>query len=525
MGIYVNPGNGRLSADRTREIYVDKSLMLSELNHYISHNINLVCVSRPRRFGKTMAANMIAAYYSRGCDSHNVFSGLEISSSPDFETYLNSFTVIKLDMNGVVNKKGTLKVSDFIDSEVVPELRKTFPGILPEEKINLPMAVMRIFFQTGERFVFIIDEYDVIFREQEYISERENYVSMLTALFKGDDVRQAVALVYLTGILPVLKDKAQSKLNDFRELTMLDAENLAGYFGFTENEVLSLCIEKSMDFDEVKRWYDGYRLNGVEIYSPKSVVTAVEKKRCDDYWTQTASYEALQDLVLLNVDGLRDDITFMICGSEVPVNIRKFRNSALQMKSRDEVLTCLIHLGYLGYDMDREVCFIPNHEIRNEWILSVEDNPDFSKVIAFVRDSRCLLEATWNRDSYRVAQSVKETHMFVSGSLTFNNEGAFQSAIRLAYFYADSFYYVFSELPAGKGFADIVFIPYVAGVPAMMVELKRNDSHQSGIAQIKKREYPKALKNFNDRILAVAISYDGKTKEHQCIIEEFQISL
>lgn len=300
---------------------------------------------------------------------------------------------------------------------------------------------------------------------------------------------------------------------------MVDASPLEDFVGFTVEETLSLCQKHDMDFNELKRWYDGYNLNGTELYSPRSVITAIKKKKCSDHWTQTGSYEALRSFILMNYEGIKDDIISMISGARVHVNILKFLNTMNSFNSKDDVFTYLIHIGYLAYDVETEEYYIPNYEIKTEWINSIEDSPDYKKVMELVNGSKTLLTATWNMDADSVAKSVEKTHMEVTSNLTYNDEGAFQSAIRLAYFYADSYYTVVSKLPTGKGFADIVFIPFVPDKPAIIVELKRNDSAQTAIDQIKKKDYPAVLEKYKDNLLLVGISQSAKSKKHTAIIE------
>ncbi|MGN0906566.1 MAG: AAA family ATPase [Bullifex sp.] len=519
MGIYVNPGKKRLILDRNSELYVDKSMLIAELNRRVNTKDRFICTSRPRRFGKTMAADMLCAYFSGECDSHDAFSGLKIERDPSFESNLNKYTVIAMDVNDAVTCKGRMTVPEYFDSEIIPELRKAFPMVFLDDALSLPLAIKRIYAETQEMFVLIIDEYDVVIRDQRFSGELTDYMDMLISLFKNSSVNQAVALAYLTGILPVIKEKAESKLNDFSEFTMLDAENLARFMGFTEEEVVTLATSNSMDVEQLRMWYDGYSVNGMEIYSPKSIITAVTKKRCDDFWSQTSSMDALRDYVMLNYDGLKEDIISMMAGSRINVNVSKFRNSPMDIRSKDEVFTYLIHLGYLAYDMEKREVYIPNHEIRNEWVNSVDDCPEYSSVIKVVRHSKELLEATWAMDTEKVAEAVKETHMTVTSNLTFNNEGSFQSAIRLAYFYADTCYTIVNELPAGKGYADVAFIPRKSGIPAMIVELKRDDYPVSGMKQIREKEYPRALSAYSRNMLLVSVCYSTDTKEHTCIIE------
>ena len=519
MGTYVNPGTKNFAKDINDDFYVDKSMLIKVLNNRINRRNCYCCVSRPRRFGKTMAANMIAAYYSKGCDSHGLFSDLKISKDSSYEENINKYAVIQLDMNDVVTRKGTSSVSSFINSIVVPELREEYPSINLMDNIDIPGAIQAIYKGTGDRFVFIIDEYDVIIRDQKYSSELDGYLTFLVSLFKNSATAPAIALAYLTGIMPIIKEKTQSKLNNFKEYTMLNAKDMAQFMGFTEDEVKSLSTQSGMEFDELKKWYDGYDLEGLEIYSPKSVISAIEDHECSDYWVETSSYEAVTDYISLDFEGLKEDVISMFTGNRVEVSTSFYRNT-MSFGTKDDVLTYLIHLGYLAYDADTSSCFIPNNEIKDMWALSIERAKGYKDVFQMIKDSKKLLESTWNGDEEAVAESVAKAHMEACSILEYNNEGSFQSAIHLAYYYAKSYYTIVNELPAGKGFADCAFIPYKPDVPAIIIELKKDDSVENAIDQIKNRKYPEALEKYKDNLLLVAISYDSKTKEHRCKIEK-----
>ena len=322
MGTYVNPEIDNFKSSINYKFYVDKSMLIALLNEKLEGVDRFLCVSRPRRFGKTMAANMIAAYYSKNLDSHELFSDLKISKDPSYEYGINKYTVIKLDLNGAATKKGNLTIVQYLKKKVVPELIEAYPSIGLSEDDPIPELLVNIHRATRDKFVFIIDEYDLPIREEKYSEEFEEYKDFLVSLFKGEDTNYTIALAYLTGILPIIKDKTDSGLNNFTEYTMLDADEMAPFMGFTEDEVKSLSTQSGMEFDELKKWYDGYNLNEIEIYSPKSVINSVGKRRCDDYWTQTKSYKALKDYILLDFDGIKNDVISMISGEHIPVNVK-----------------------------------------------------------------------------------------------------------------------------------------------------------------------------------------------------------
>ena len=519
MGTYVNPGLINFNSSKKNKYYIDKSMLIALLNESIGTDNRYLCVSRPRRFGKTMAANMIAAYYSKGCDSHEIFSDLKISKDPTFEENINKYTVIQLDMNDIVINKGAFSVSDYINKVVVAELRNEYPIVDLEDGITLSDSIKRINLLTHDQFVFIIDEYDIVIRDEEYSNDFKDYLKLLVSLFKSSATAPAIAIAYLTGILPIIKEKVQSKLNNFTEYTMVDADDMAPFMGFTEEEVKDLSLKVGMDYEEVKHWYDGYNLKGLEIYSPKSVITAITKKQCADYWSQTSSYEAVTDYISLDLDGLKDDVVSMLSGDRVEVSTSFYRNT-MSFDTKDDVLTYLIHLGYLAYDAEDGTCRIPNNEIKDMWALSMERARGYKEIYRTIKDSKKLLEATWKGDEEAVAEVVAKAHAEACSIQKYNNEGSFQSALHLAYYYAKSCYTIVNELPGGKGFADVAFIPYKPDVPAIIIELKKDDTVDAAISQIRERRYPEALEKYRDNLLLVAITYDSKTKEHRARIEK-----
>ena len=519
MGIYLNPGFNNLNEDKQLINFVDKSMLIATLNKKLNTRDCLICASRPRRFGKTMAANMIAAYYSKGCDSHEVFSDLKISKDASFEENINKYNVIKIDMNGIITRKGDLSVPQYINKVVVAELRKEFPQIELTNSLSLADALLNIYAETGEKFIFIIDEYDVIIRDENYTPELKGYLELLVSLFKSEDVNIAIALAYLTGIMPIIKDKSQSGLNNFKEYTMLDAEDMAPFIGFTVDEVKALADKNNMDFEEIKRWYDGYNLNGVELYSPISIIRAIEKKRCSDYWTQTGSYEAVSDYIELNLNGIKDDVIKMMAGENIEVDVSGFNNNLKSFKIKEDVFTYLIHLGYLAYDVYSKTCRIPNTEIKSEWGWIIGLSKKYKKVGEITNLSKKLLEATYNLEGEEVAKSLEKSHELLTSNLSYNNEQSLQSAIMLSYFYAYAYYTILLEVTTEKGYADIVMVPFVPNIPALVIELKKDKVVGGAIEQIKEKDYPSRLSGYVGNTLLVGISYDSKTKRHTCIIE------
>ncbi len=519
MGIYLNPGFDNLMTDRRGDNYIDKSMLIKELNGFIRKPDPLICVSRPRRFGKTMAANMICAYYTKGCDSHEAFRGLKIADDPSFEEHLNRYNVIKFDLASMAGRRrGGLNTVQTIEKYVVADFITQFPEIHFPENCDLTLAIQTVYQKSGEQFVIIMDEYDYLIREREN-PEIEAYLTFLNTLFKDDSIRPALALAYITGILPIIRDSFQSKLNNFKEFTMVNARRLAPFIGFTREETEYLAEKNGMDMAELERWYDGYCVNGIELYSPKSVIEAVENRKCDDYWTQTGAFDAVSNYVDLNLEGLRDDVVLMLGGQHIPVTVSRYKNTMNDFGRKDDVFTYLIHLGYLAYDEKTRTCRIPNLEIIQEWGWLIGSCGRYRNVYRIVETSGKLYEATVALDAQAVAEGLSKSHELMTSNMSYNNEQSLQSAIMLAYFYAYSYYTVIPECPAGKGYADVIMIPAVPGKPALVIELKRDKTAEKAMEQIKSRSYPSALEKYRGNTILVAVNYDSKTKLHTALLE------
>lgn len=524
MGAFINPGYEVFEMSRNFECFVDKSLLLCELNKLVNGMKRFVCVSRPRRFGKTIMAQMISTYYSRGCDSRSVFEGLEFGKTENFDQYLNKFNIVKIDCNNFssyVNKTGEKSFVNQIQQVVMREFPEEFPEINFSDCNQISECIRKVYKETGEKFVIIMDEYDLEVRMSQPENLHQEYLDFLVSLFKNDNLGPAIALAYITGILPIVKDKFQSKLNNFRQKTMLDTIGFEKSFGFTEDEVKSLCDRFNIDYQECKRWYQGYEIEGVSIFNPEAIVEVIDSKKFKNHWSATGSYESVRTYIEMNHDGTKDSIVKMLSGEKIDIDVNPYDNTLDHFESKDDVFTYLIHLGYLAYDQNNKSCFIPNREVRDEWVTAIRRNANYANVMRFVNESENLLQATINGDENAVSTSIKASHELVCNNLNFNNEGSYQSAIIMAYFYANCKYTIIKEMTTGKGYADVVFIPYVPNLPAIIVELKVNKSTETAITQIRDKEYSQSLSQYQGNLLFVGINYDETTKEHECKIERF----
>lgn len=522
MGIYINPGNENLKIDLNSKIFVDKSLFIKKISDFINTDCRFICVSRPRRFGKTMIGNLMKAYFSKGCDSKEIFENLKIANDPCFEENLNKFNVLSIDFGGFFSSsKNKNEVLLNLYNELLEDFRKEFPSIKFSEKDSVAKMIQRVYTETNTQFIIIIDEYDVLVREQIPEDIFKSYLELLNSLFKNNELSPAIALAYLTGILPIVRDKVQSKLNVFKESTMLEPFGLEEFFGFTKAEVKALCREYKMKFKECEEWYDGYKIGKISVYNPNSLVEAMMRRKFKNYWHSTGSYEVVSDYIKLDYDGVKTAVLDMISGREVPVNAVDFKNRLDEIKTKDNVLTYLIHLGYLNYDEDTGLCRIPNREIKEEWMSALQDADNFSKIAEMIADSDRLLYYTQKCDAEKVAEALDEAHLAVSNPKNYNNEASLQAAIRLAYFTASSKYTVIQELTTGYGFADMGFIPLDKKDPAMIIELKYDKDAETAITQIKNKNYPKVFENYLDNLLLVGVNYDKETKVHECVIEKY----
>lgn len=529
MGRFVNPDNSAFQVALNSKIYVDKTGLLEYTNSVLGTTDAYICNSRPRRFGKSYAANMLAAYYSKGCDSEEMFSELAISTKEDFTTHLNKYDVIHIDIQWFLTNCDDIdNFIVFLTKSILNELKVIYPRVVTSEITTIPQALSNIREKTGNKFIVIIDEWDVIIRDEAAKEKvQEDYINFLRGMFKGVEPTKYIQLAYITGILPIKKEKTQSALNNFDEFTMLSAGAFASYIGFTDDEVKVLCKNYNKDFEKVKRWYDGYILEEYQVYNPKAVVSVLLKGGFKSYWSETASYDAIVPLINMNYDGLKTSIIEMLSGDTIKVNTTTFRNDTVNFKSKDDVLTYLIHLGYIGYDEVKNSAFIPNEEIRQELKNAVESKR-WNEFDSFQQESENLLDATLDMDSRKVAEQIEKIHSQYVSVIQYNNENSLSSVLTIAYLSSMQYYYKpIRELSSGRGFADFVYVPkteYIDEYPALVVELKWNKNAKTAMQQIKDKKYTESLSDYTGNILMVGINYDKSDKKHECIIEKYSKS-
>lgn len=521
MGIYFNPGNGSFTKDKNSQLYIDKTGLIEYLNRVICTNANCISVSHARRFGKSHAAGMIDAYYSRGCDSSELFADSEIAAKDSYAVHLNKYNVIHIDVSSFWDAYKD-NVIEKIQEYIYDELKQVYGDQIDYTKM-ISAVLMSVYNISGIPFVIIIDEWDCVIRNGGNKTLVHSYLQFLHLLFKSEESKTFLALAYITGILPIKKIKDESALNNFREFTMLKSKQLTRYFGFTEDEVKKLCITYDMDFESIKAWYNGYLIDGLHMYNPNSVVQAMLDHDYDFYWKNTSSFESINTFITMNYAGLKDDVLAMLSGDKIRVNVNTFQNDLTTVASKDDALTALIHLGYLAYDANRKMAYIPNYEVAAAYDLALQTG-SWSEVANSISKCDELLDATLNEDADKVAELVEIAHETYTSALKYNDENSLSCVLTMAYFTANAYYNIVREFPAGKGFADLVFIPRAnaCGRPAIVIELKYNASADSAISQIKNRRYHGALSGYSNHILLVGINYSNTShneKKHTCIIE------
>ncbi len=522
MGRFLNKGNEKFERFSRSRYYVDKTELINRLLES-DETEKFICNSRARRFGKSVTANMLVAYFSKGAASEALFKPLKCVKDRLFMENMNHYDTIFADIQAVFVEARRSKEdpNEYLDKCFVGELKAAYPEIVSDRDV-LEKALGKIYQATGSQFVIIFDEWDYPIRELEpQHTERTDYVEFLRGLFKSSDASEYIRLAYLTGIMPIVRTKGQSAVNNFIEYTMTNPGDLAQSIGFVEAEVRALCERFSVDFEQMKEWYNGYDLNNTAIYNPLSVVRAISGRRFQQYWTVTGTYGDIDDLINENYDGLREDIIRMLSGNRVTINISDGRNDLQTFQSKNEVLTALIHLGYFAYDADTREIYVPNKEIQEVFYQYMENNRD-DNLSRFMNLSEKVFNAVIEEDGECTARLIQSIHNDFISALEYNNENSLACTIMIALIAAFTHYHKpVREFPCGKGFADIVYLPLSdhLGNPVIVVELKWDRSAKAAISQIKEKQYPESLEQYWGEVLLVGINYDKKTKKHLCVIE------
>ena len=527
MGTYINPGNQAFKRILDPN-YVDMTGLISLMNRRIGGAQSLVCITRPRRFGKSYAAKMLSAYYDCSCDSHELFDKKAIARTKSYEEYLNQYNVVYLEITSFISSARRQGIPlEEVPSMIVKALHAELIQLNPE--LPSDKSLTELFAECAEKkcgkpFVFIIDEWDSMIREAKKNEEAQRrYLGLLREWFKsGIDTPKVIAAAYLTGILPIKKDGLQPAISDFQEYSMLYPGEFARFTGFSETQVKRLCKKNRIDFESVKAWYDGYEPGGEHsVYNPYSVMSACREKDCRSFWTSTSAAEAMTDYINMDFDGLPETVAQLIGGAEIEVSTSQFQNDFERFKTKEDVLILLVHLGYLTYDAAHKTVRVPNEEVRNEFRNFLCNDTVGENWRRLLDRSRRLLADTVRGDGEAVAEALEEIRGENDAPQFYNNEQSLRAIIKYAYISAFGQYLTVEEIPTGKGIADVAFLPTsLSRLPAMVVELKWNKTAGGAISQIKKKNYPAKLKPYAGNILLVGINYDEKSGKHFCQIEK-----
>lgn len=517
MAIYLNTNAAYKDFEMLRNdrYFVDKSAMIEKVSERIKTKNRYLCITKPRRFGKTSALNMLGAYYGKAYPSDTLFEGLDISKSKSYDLYLNKYNIINISMNGLPETGNTY--ADYLElvvESIKDDIKEAYPELGKKEFRRLPDLLAA----TGDEFIFIIDEWDYIFSHDLYQENQSDFLEFLRSLLKDQPY---VALAYMTGVLPIKKYSTGSALNMFDEYTMLNDSFFEEYFGFTEQEVEALCKRQSkLSLSEIEEWYNGYIAdNGGRIYNPRSVVLALINGKCQSYWTRTGKMDEVLFFLKYNIGEVRDDVVKMV--NHLPVRMEILEEYTAGQGNpvyREEIYAAMIIYGLLSYH-EGELT-IPNKELMLEFQKALRDD-EFGYVAELVRNSEEMLKATLDKKEDIVVSYLHNIHNSEIPVLKYNDENSLSCVVTLAYLSARNKYKIEREEKSGKGFADFIFYPRRKNLPGIIVELKADGTPEAAIAQIKEREYSEKLKKENvGNILMVGIGYDTNKKEHQCMIEE-----
>ena len=548
MGNFLNPDKENsfitLANCKNKYLFVDKTSFIEITNNRLNKDNRFLAVTRPRRFGKTVTAHMLLTYYSKGYAGSKIFDDLHIANRVDYLEHLNKYDVIYIDMNTIdglfdnySNQKkkveGVNDLVDYLKYSIINELKlnNEFSECLEKHQVEntgLLKALSTLRNHLNTQFIFIMDEWDLIYRDYRNDTKlQEDFIELLRGLFKSDGGKACFALAYLTGILPIKKYNSQSTLNNFKEYNMLTPEPFETYFGFTEEEVAEIVKSPdcTLSYQELKKWYKGYKLNGIDIYNPNSVVSAVSDGKCKSYWSGTSSNEEIVRLINMDFDGIKEDIINLIEGDEVTFSCANFQNDMVTLKDKNDVFSLLVCLGYLGCaetkNQFRKVAYVPNAEIKAV-LLDIVREQNWYERIETIKRSENLLKAIKELDGTTVATIIQDIHNSSAVSLLdYNDEESLTYCVMTGLLWStlDDYSY-HREDQAGKGRVDLVYEPLTRRHPLILIEFKYDGSAEEAIAQIKKQEYFKRYTGQYRNIIIVGINYSTKTKDHQCLIEK-----
>ncbi|MCI9176383.1 MAG: AAA family ATPase [Lachnospiraceae bacterium] len=536
MGMFLN---SRIPFESYRLVkrdtyFVDKTSLIEELFPFLEVEKRFICITRPRRFGKSVMANMIGAFFGKAADAGALFGSLKIASSKDYKNHLNQHCVVSVDFSRMPQDCGSYaayigRISDGIKRD----LEEEYPDIDFGFGRDLWDMFQTVFDKTGQNFIFVMDEWDAIFHK-DFISEkdRRNYLEFLRNLLKG---QAYVELAYMTGILPIAKYSGGSELNMFAEYDMATRVKFSEYFGFLDREVdrlyeiyASNTINPRITRDDLAVWYDGYHTAaGDRMYNPRSVVCALTDNQISNYWTGSGPYDEIFYYIRNNIEDVRDDLALMVSGECISIKFQGYAATGMELYTKDQIYSAMVVYGLLTYE-DGAVS-VPNRELMDKFDELLLTNHNLGYIYSLAKESEKMLKATLAGDTKTMCGILKFAHDTESPIFSYNSEIELSAVVNLVYLAARDKYRVEREDKAGEGYVDFIFYPERKGMDALILELKIDSTPKEAVCQIKNKKY--ALRfagkmgeppKYTGRILAVGISYDKKTKEHSCKVEELK---
>mgnify|MGYP002769328131 FL=1 len=511
--------------------FVDKTEILKELIPALQQEQRFFCITRPRRFGKTVMANMIAAFFEKNSEK-SLFEELAIAQYDQYKEQAGCHDVIYIDFSEMPRECHSYEeYIGRIQDGLVRDINEAYPEIAIDKNEAVWDVLSQVFDKTGHKFIFVMDEWDAVF-QMSFVTERdrENYLLFLKLLLKG---KSYVELAYMTGVLPIAKYSDGSELNMFLEYNMATRVRFSEYFGFTESEVdrLYQCYLEQTKKPQITRanlreWYDGYHTaSGERLYNPRSVVCALTDNQLSNYWVSSGKYDSIFTYISHNVDEIQNDLTLMFAGEKIPTGIQEYAATAPELKTKEEIYSAMVVYGLLTYDNGK--VFIPNKELLGSYAAMMKKEQSLGYIYRLANISSQMLQATLAKDTETITKIIQYAHNTEVPILSYNNETELSAIVNLVYLSARDQYRVEREEKAGKGFVDFIFYPVRYDQDCIILELKVDHSPEDAIAQIKEKDYAlrfrgkTAEKNkYTGRILAVGISYNKETKEHDCKVEE-----
>lgn len=513
--------------------FVDKSKLIEELLPALGTEERFYCITRPRRFGKSVMANMVGAFFGKGEDASLIFNTLDISKCNNYRKHLNNHNAIYIDFSEMPRDCTTY--TQYI-TRFQNGINQDLAAAYPHLEIRVSDAVWDIltdiFQKTGDKFIFVIDEWDAVFH-MPFVREEDKkaYLLFLKSLLKG---KVYAEFAYMTGILPIAKYSSGSEINMFLEYDMATKIKFGEFFGFDDSEVDVLfeiyrnsTKKVRIAREDLSIWYDGYyTASGDRMYNPRSVVCALTDNQISNYWTSSGPYDELFYYVRNNIEDVKDDIALMTAGEHIPIKLEGYAATTAQLHTKNQIFSAMVVYGLLTYNQADGQVSIPNRELMLKFNDLLMSNENFGYVHRLAAESSRMLKATLEGNTQTMVEILEYAHDTESPIFSYNSEIELSAVVNLVYLAARDRYRVEREDKAGKGYVDFIFYPERKADDGIILELKIDHTPDEAIRQIRDKKYALRFRGklgeppkYTGRILGVGIGYNRKTKKHSCKIE------